>query len=207
VSSVASKDFWDAGYPSGGNFWSDYNGTDSQNGSYQNQTGSDGIGDTPYVIDANNTDRYPLMAPLNAFYAGTWNGVAYNVDTVSNSSITDFNFNPSAKTLSFDVTGASGTVGFCRVIIPLPLMWCPNLEDWTVTVNGTLIENRAVLTDANYTYIYFTYNHSTEPIHIQSTNVIPELQPSMLMPLLMATTLMAVAIHKKKSSKSRGTQL
>jgi hypothetical protein len=29
----------------------------------QNLPGSDGIGDTPYVIDANNTDHYPLMKP------------------------------------------------------------------------------------------------------------------------------------------------
>ena len=35
-----------------GNFWSDYNGTDSNN---------DGIGDTPYVIDVLNQDRYPLL--------------------------------------------------------------------------------------------------------------------------------------------------
>jgi len=37
-----------------GNFWSDYNGSDSNR---------DGIGDSPYVIDANNQDRYPLMNP------------------------------------------------------------------------------------------------------------------------------------------------
>jgi len=45
---------WDDGYPSGGNYWSDYNGTDANH---------DGIGDTPYVIDANNADNYPLMTP------------------------------------------------------------------------------------------------------------------------------------------------
>jgi parallel beta-helix repeat protein len=45
--------FWDDSYPSGGNYWSDYNGTDADH---------DGIGDIPYIIDANNTDRYPLMA-------------------------------------------------------------------------------------------------------------------------------------------------
>jgi parallel beta-helix repeat protein len=45
-------DFWDNGFD--GNYWSDYNGTDSN---------QDGIGDTPYIIDANNTDHYPLMAP------------------------------------------------------------------------------------------------------------------------------------------------
>ena len=54
---------WDNGYPSGGNFWSDYTGLDVKSGPYQNETGSDGIGDTPYVIDKNNQDNYPLTEP------------------------------------------------------------------------------------------------------------------------------------------------
>lgn len=54
---------WDDGYPSGGNYWSNYTGVDVKNGSYQNETGSDGIGDTPYIIDANNIDHYPLVVP------------------------------------------------------------------------------------------------------------------------------------------------
>jgi parallel beta-helix repeat protein len=54
---------WDIGYPSGGNYWSDYNDIDTCTGPFQNETGSDGIGDTPYVIDADNQDRYPLMNP------------------------------------------------------------------------------------------------------------------------------------------------
>ncbi|MCZ2856458.1 MAG: hypothetical protein O2U62_05145, partial [Candidatus Bathyarchaeota archaeon] len=55
---------WDNGYPSGGNYWSDYNGTDYFNGPYQNITGSDGIGDTPYNIQIGNQDSYPFTTQL-----------------------------------------------------------------------------------------------------------------------------------------------
>ncbi|MEM3773463.1 MAG: NosD domain-containing protein [Candidatus Bathyarchaeia archaeon] len=58
-----SINLWDDDYPSGGNYWSDYTGVDLYSGPYQNETGSDGIGDTSYVIDAYNVDHYPLMKP------------------------------------------------------------------------------------------------------------------------------------------------
>ncbi|MFO7619331.1 MAG: NosD domain-containing protein [Thermoplasmata archaeon] len=58
--------FWDAGYPSGGNYWSDYTGIDEYSGPLQDQAGADGIGDTPYTNiegDMGAQDNYPLMAP------------------------------------------------------------------------------------------------------------------------------------------------
>ena len=58
-----SRNSWDDGYPYGGNYWIDYNGPDLYSGLYQNETGSDGIGDTPYIIDEKNQDNYPLMEP------------------------------------------------------------------------------------------------------------------------------------------------
>lgn len=51
---------WDAGYPLGGNHWSDYNGTDIYHGPKQIEIGGDGVGDHPYVVNENNTDHYPL---------------------------------------------------------------------------------------------------------------------------------------------------
>jgi len=58
------RNTWDDGYPSGGNYWIDYGGVDLNSGPFQNETGSDGIGDTPYIINGKNTDNYPLMKPL-----------------------------------------------------------------------------------------------------------------------------------------------
>jgi parallel beta-helix repeat protein len=58
---------WDDGYPSGGNYWSEYADVDDNSGPSQNITGvSDGIWDHPYVIDENNTDYYPLTLPYDA---------------------------------------------------------------------------------------------------------------------------------------------
>jgi parallel beta-helix repeat protein len=53
---------WDNGYPSGGNFWSDYRGNDTNN---------DGIGDSPYIIDSYNNDTYPLMQPYSTVSEAT----------------------------------------------------------------------------------------------------------------------------------------
>jgi parallel beta-helix repeat protein len=58
-----SVNVWDDGYPSGGNYWSNYNGTDLFKGPFQDEPGSDGIGDTPHIIDSNNTDHYPFIEP------------------------------------------------------------------------------------------------------------------------------------------------
>jgi parallel beta-helix repeat protein len=55
---------WDNGYPSGGNYWGDYESK------YPNASEVDnsGIWNTPYVIDGRNIDYHPLIkqAPLSA---------------------------------------------------------------------------------------------------------------------------------------------
>ncbi len=60
-STTPSMNSWDLGYPIGGNYWSDYTGMDVKSGLNQDQTGSDEIGDKPYIIDQNNQDNFPLM--------------------------------------------------------------------------------------------------------------------------------------------------
>ncbi len=53
---------WDNGYPSGGNFWSDYTGPDLFNGPNQDIPGSDAIGDLPHDTRGNGRDHYPLLS-------------------------------------------------------------------------------------------------------------------------------------------------
>ncbi|UCH31247.1 MAG: right-handed parallel beta-helix repeat-containing protein [Candidatus Bathyarchaeota archaeon] len=67
---------WDNGYPSGGNYWDDFPDLyplveDIYSGSDQNESGSDGIWDGPYITDANNTDNYPLTTIISEFPAWT----------------------------------------------------------------------------------------------------------------------------------------
>jgi len=106
---------WDFGFPSGGNYWSNYTGFDSDD---------DGIGDSSHVLDAENQDNYPLMGPISFFNAGTWNEATYYVETVSNSTVSDFYFSVDNRLISFDVAGLNDTIGFCRVAIPKRLLWC-----------------------------------------------------------------------------------
>jgi len=49
---LSGSNFWDDGV-SKGNFWDDYKGSDFDN---------DGSGNSPYIIDSNNKDRYPKMS-------------------------------------------------------------------------------------------------------------------------------------------------
>jgi parallel beta-helix repeat protein len=83
VLTPASNNTWDNSYPSGGNHWSDYTGTDMYSGPEQNQPGSDGIGDTPYIIDAANQDHYPLMVTWEALQGDlNWDGSVNIFDLV-----------------------------------------------------------------------------------------------------------------------------
>ena len=59
----AAANHWNAAWPAGGNYWTDYMGTDQCSGPQQNDcaAGPDGYGDQPYAIDADTVDSYPLM--------------------------------------------------------------------------------------------------------------------------------------------------
>jgi parallel beta-helix repeat protein len=180
---------WDDGYPSGGNYWSDYNGTDGYH-PHDNATGPppDGIGDTPYTIDANNTDSYPLMGMFSDFNATS----EYHVQTVCNSTISDFQFNGTA--ISFNVSGENDTTGLCRILIPTALM----NGTYKVFVNYTEVQYiKLGWSNSTHSYLYFTYNHSTQEVVI-----IPEFPTLTSMLLALAMLTVAIAIYKRRPLKT-----
>ena len=205
ITTFVSTDIWDDNYPSGGNYWSNYTGVDVKNGFYQNETDSDGIGDIPHIIDADNTDNYPLMAPISFFDAGTWNDITYYVDIVSNSTLSHFHFNPDEGAfVSFWVTeeNVTATQGFCRVAIPKSLLW---VEDgWTV-LYGSYPLNYKTFSDENYNYLYFTYPAYSSgvwtTVSIYGTHAIPEFPTFLILPLFI-TAILAIVIYKKRRKTS-----
>jgi hypothetical protein len=178
---------WDDDYPSGGNYWNDYNGTDTSSGPYQNETRSDGIGDNKYVIDGNNTDRYPLMAAFYDFKATP----EYSIQIVSNSTVSNFKFNGTA--IVFNVTGEDRTWGFCRIRIPTALM----NDTYKVFVNGNEINYTLLYSpDSVYSYLYFVYNLSTREVVI-----IPEFPALMLISTLLLVAVITILLRKLKTLK------
>lgn len=182
VEELISSNVWDKGYPSGGNYWSDYDATDVYNGLFQNETGSDGIGDTTY-----DQDNYPLMGTFSDFSATS----EVSVQTICNSTISNFHFNGSA--ISFDVSNENDTTGFCRICIPTALI----SDTYKIFVNGSQVPYTLLpSSNSTHNYLYFTYNHST-----QEVVVTPEFPTWTSMPLLFVVLTIAIIIYKRRLLK------
>ena len=124
---------------------------------------------------------------------------SFNVDVVSKSTVSDFSFNPiEGALLRFNVTGETGTTGFCRVTIPKDLLYAEG--NWIVLVDGNSV-TPTVNQDANNSYLYFTYQHSTKTIEIIGTTAIPEFPSWIILPLFLTATLV-VTIYKKRLPKT-----
>jgi parallel beta-helix repeat protein len=182
---------WDDGYPSGGNYWSDYVGVDVKSGPGQDLPGSDGIGDTPYIIDADNRDRYPLMRPWTLMptvytFSIVWEEETFTVSVESNSTVSNFAFNQPNKEISFYVTGPDGTIGFSNVTIPKQLLYG---EPWSVLIDGISV-TPTIAENETYSILYFTYTHSTHKIQIVGTYVIAPPPP----PLSVSTSPLSASI-------------
>jgi len=117
----SSGNVFDAGYPAGGNYYSDYSGKDLFRGVYQNETGSDGIGDTPLVwYDWRNgttvflaADNYPLMKPYSGPHdigvlvkaSKTTIAQGYNASVVFNVTVINYGLQSEDSNFTFNMLG------------------------------------------------------------------------------------------------------
>jgi parallel beta-helix repeat protein len=180
IASQQSVNQWDDGVE--GNFWGNYTGIDAN---------LDGVGDTPYLIDANNTDKHPLAGMFASYDVSN-----QEVDCMSNSSIKSCNFKINDSTqgvLALSVSAPNGTQGFCRIRLPVELInssLAVTLDEQIITEPQTHILPSS---NENYTLVYISYSPSEHTIEIIGATSVPEWPINLLWITVMLTTLLASA--------------
>lgn len=203
-SGSCSMNKWDKDFE--GNYWSNYRER------YPNATEIDNLGiwNTQYVIDANNTDNYPLMGIFSDFPVN-WANRTYHITTICNSTISDFKFGvvivypnhaigpPWTTCIIFTVTG--NAAGFCRIEIPKDVLD----GDYVVTLDGFNMSSsmwkELPISNETTLYLYLTYPSSSHEIWIMGTTMVPEFPSFIILSLFMMATLLAVIVYRKKHSR------
>lgn len=171
---------WDDDYPSGGNFWSDYESYgsssdfsrfDSCSGPFQNVSGSDGIIDVPYSISSQNFDRYPLAFQYNQ----------------PNPPTSSFNFSSSIQ--AFD--GYSSGFSQSLVEVGLPITFDASLSHgtWNGTSQEPIVEynwdfgdgNLKSTTDSTIIHVYEIYGRLNVTLGIVDSESLTSSSYSMIM--------------------------
>ena len=108
------------------------------------------------TIAGSNTINYPVVV----------GGVAFKVVVESTSSLSAFNFNGTAKTIGFNVTGEMDTEGFSNVTIPMLLLNASSPDAWIVKFNETNISYTPTSNGTHY-FIHFSYIHGNTPTTVE----------------------------------------
>lgn len=150
-------------------------------------------------------------------------GTTYSVPVLSNSTISNFNFNPNNKTITFSVTGPPDTMGYCNITIPRSLLDINPQSSWVIVEDGKNILQPGNLPlqpghynatqNGNYTFIYLIYTHSNHTISIEGNiSSVQEMQPNaipfiMMIIGLVATLLIVTQRKKIRSLKTKSLDI
>lgn len=147
---------WDGNYILGGNFWSDYTGIDNKSGQYQNETGSDGIGDIPYNITSQNRDNYPLTGSfIKIANASTVDKEILFLGASANFTIKELFLIEKNNSIVIK-TPDEKVPFFCRIVIPKDFL-SREYQGLNVTVNGQVVPNPSMEENGKYTLLFFEY--------------------------------------------------
>jgi hypothetical protein len=136
--------------------------------------------------------------PAPRKFWAVWENVDYPVLILSNSTVSNFTFNQSEAKISFNLTGSSGTQGYCNITIPKNLL---KGNPWTITINNTPITDFNQTENTTHNFLYFTYTHtSTLYVTIQGTEVIPEFPSVLILLVLLSTILVATTLLKRRKN-------
>lgn len=91
-------------------------------------------------------------------------GIAYNVGLFTNSTVSNFNYNEIADTVTFFLSGVDGTVGSCTGSIPLAMM----NGTLSILVDGIAI-NFSRSQDSLNSYLCFFFGQSTVRVDVLTT--------------------------------------
>lgn len=125
----------------------------------------------------------------------------YPVSITSDSNILDFEFKQDEKQLLLNVSGKTGTLGSCEIAIPENLLW----GSFILNMDGYALEEDTDYTQtSNGTHQIFDINyvHSTHSIEITATETIPEFSTMLLVSLFLISSLVAVAVYRKRLVRS-----
>lgn len=162
-SSASGPNSWDDGYPSGGNYWSYYGGSDLYNGPNQDVPGSDGIGDSPYKVGS-EYDHYPLMNSWTPIEAVVKIGGADTPIMIgSNTAIGQIVVNK--NNLKFTSSGPTGTNGYVNLVLPMSVV----TTSIQVSVDNKKLPSPfpVVNTNGTHYFIYFEFMLSTHVVTVQ----------------------------------------
>jgi len=84
------------------------------------------------------------------------------VSILSNSTVSNFNFDRTKMQVSLNATGEVGTTGYCNVIIPKNLL---TGNPWTIKTDNTTITDFEEKSNDTHTFLYFTYMHK-DPLQV-----------------------------------------
>ena len=134
----------------------------------------------------------PAPTPSSFQFSVSVEDKTYPISAISNSTVSELNFNPAAKELNFKVNGQSGTTGFCTITIPTSLIW----GELSVYKDGTLLVKNVDYTqstDGTNNILQINYSHSIHNFKIVGTEAIPEF-PQTIMLLAVAAIFLIVTV-------------